>query len=332
MDAVEARETLRLCRLNLPMGGPDFAKLGQSSQADAPTPQVRTQLRPGIVRPGLRYLHIVTGIAGTSFSRRTDCRHAHTSSSGSESLLVHCGSALLDAGHSVAAVVSETPEIVAWAESRHLRSLGTVGELAEAVDLRYDFVLSIGNLHIVPAAVLHRATFGGINFHDGPLPELGGLNTPAWAILRGNREHGVTWHWMTETVDAGSIIIAPRFRIAEDETALTLNARCFDSAIECFPAVLAALRLDHPTTNQQGPPPRELISGKRRPAAAGALDWRRPAAELSALVRALDFGQYANPLCLPKASHRRHPTRGAPAAGAGAVVGSRPRNPAGGGG
>ncbi len=45
---------------------------------------------------------------------------------GSESLLVHCGSALLDAGHSVAAVVSETPEIVAWAESRQLRQLATV--------------------------------------------------------------------------------------------------------------------------------------------------------------------------------------------------------------
>ena len=48
-------------------------------------------------------------------------------------------------------------------------------------------------------------------------------------------------------------------------------------------------------------PPLELIRGSARPAAAGALDWRRPAAELSALVRALDYGQYANPLCLPKA-------------------------------
>ena len=220
---------------------------------------------------------------------------------GNESLLVHCGDALLDAGHSVAAVVSETPEIVAWAESRRLPGLSTVRALAEAADLRYDFVLSIGNLDIIPAAVLRRATVGGINFHDGPLPDLGGLNTPAWAILRGNPEHGVTWHWMTEKVDAGAIITARRFRIAEDETALTLNARCFDAAIESFPAVLAVLRLDHPASNQHGSPPRELISGKRRPPAAGALDWRRPAAELSALVRALDYGQYANPLCLPKA-------------------------------
>ena len=143
---------------------------------------------------------------------------------GNESLLVHCGSALLDAGHSVACVVSKSPEIVAWAESRQLPLLGTMRELAEAAELRYDFVLSIGNLDIVPPTVLRRASGGGINFHDGPLPELGGLNTPAWAILLGNREHGVTWHWMTDAVDAGASIVQRRFRIAEDETALTLNA------------------------------------------------------------------------------------------------------------
>jgi hypothetical protein len=33
----------------------------------------------GIVRPQVRYLHIVTGLAKTSFIRRIDCRDARTS-------------------------------------------------------------------------------------------------------------------------------------------------------------------------------------------------------------------------------------------------------------
>ena len=70
---------------------------------------------------------------------------------GSESLLVHCGSALLDAGHSVAAVVSETPEIAAWAESRQLR-VATLTELEADTALPFDLLFSIGNLSIVPAA------------------------------------------------------------------------------------------------------------------------------------------------------------------------------------
>ena len=80
---------------------------------------------------------------------------------------------------------------------------------------------------------------------------MGGLNTPAWAILRGHAEHGITWHWMTDAVDAGRIIAQRRFRIADDETALTLNARCFDAAIEQPPRSTAELRCD-PT----GPPTR----------------------------------------------------------------------------
>ena len=183
---------------------------------------------------------------------------------GSESLLVHCGSALLDAGHSVAAVVSETPEIAAWAESRQLR-VATLAELEADTALPFDLLFSIGNLSIVPPAVLRRAKLGGINFHDGPLPEMGGLNTPAWAILRGNAEHAITWHWMTDAVDAGRIIAQRRFRIAQDETALTLNARCFDAAISSLPEVLSALRSD-PPANKTGMPPLELIRGSARPA------------------------------------------------------------------
>jgi hypothetical protein len=38
-----------------------------------------------------------------------------------------------------------------------------------------------------------------------------------------------------------------------------------------------------------------------RPRAQGALDWGQSAEELSALVRGLDYGPYANPLSLPKA-------------------------------
>src|SRR5690606_39195026 len=38
----------------------------------------------------------------------------------------------------------------------------------------------------------------------------------------------------------------------------------------------------------------------RRPAAAQIVAWKRPAEEIEALVRALDFGRYANPLGLPK--------------------------------
>ncbi|HWI79594.1 MAG TPA: AMP-binding protein, partial [Ramlibacter sp.] len=45
---------------------------------------------------------------------------------------------------------------------------------------------------------------------------------------------------------------------------------------------------------------RSYFSRARRPDALGTLDFSRPASELCALVRGLDFGTYANPLARPK--------------------------------
>ncbi|MFN8455666.1 MAG: hypothetical protein U0401_13535 [Anaerolineae bacterium] len=59
---------------------------------------------------------------------------------------------------------------------------------------------------------------------------------------------------------------------------------------------------------------RAIFSLHQRPAAGGMLNWQNSAATLDALVRALDFGPYPNPLGLPKmalpdefvlVSHRR---------------------------
>ena len=211
---------------------------------------------------------------------------------------MHCGNALLEAGHSIAAVISDTPEIVAWAAGIGLRQHDAFDGVG---DIPFDFLMSIGNLHRVPPAVLRRAAVGGINFHDGPLPDLGGLNTPAWAIIEGRAEHGVTWHWMTDSVDAGAILAERRFRVATDETALTLNARCFAAGIESFADVLAGIAEDSLPRNRSETPPHEMRRRADRPIAAGAIDWRRPARELCSLVRGLDYGPYGNPLCLAKA-------------------------------
>ena len=74
-----------------------------------------------------------------------------------------------------------------------------------------------------------------INFHDGPLPGYAGLNVTTWALLAGEREHAITWHLMTSDVDGGEIVAAEHFPIADDETAFSLNARCYEAALASFP-------------------------------------------------------------------------------------------------
>ena len=41
----------------------------------------------------------------------------------------------------------------------------------------------------------------------------------SWALLEGEREHAVTWHLMTETVDAGDVVTEERFAVDPEESA-----------------------------------------------------------------------------------------------------------------
>ncbi|MCU0621300.1 MAG: LLM class flavin-dependent oxidoreductase [Gemmatimonadales bacterium] len=219
---------------------------------------------------------------------------------GDESLLAHCGEALLRAGHGIVGVATQSADLAAWAERAGLPRVELLADGPRA-DMSFDVLFSIGNRRLLPAATLERARVAAINFHDGPLPEHGGLNVPAWAIMLRATEHGVAWHRMTARADAGAVVAQRRFPIAPDETTLTLNTRCFEAGIESFGEVLAALADGTLPAAPQGRAPLRLSRRDDRPPAAGTLDWRRPAAELCALVRGLDHGAYANPITTAKA-------------------------------
>jgi natural product biosynthesis luciferase-like monooxygenase protein len=220
---------------------------------------------------------------------------------GDESLLAQCGQVLLDRGDTIAGVVTRAPEIRSWAEGKGIRVEPWGSDLAERLTgLSFDWLLSIANLTLIPERVLGLAGRGAVNFHDGPLPAYAGVNAPVWAILNGAREHGVTWHRIAPGIDKGGILEQRIFPIAADETALTLNTKCFAAAIESFPDLAARLEEGTPEGAAQDLSRRSYFARDRRPEAGALLDLARPAAELSALVRGLDHAAYWNPLALPK--------------------------------
>lgn len=93
-------------------------------------------------------------------------------------------------------------------------------------------MLSIANLRVLPDALLAVGRSGAINFHDGPLPRYAGLHATTWALLAHERTHGVTWHLVEGGIDEGRVLVQREVPIAEDETALTLNAKCYAAGIE----------------------------------------------------------------------------------------------------
>jgi natural product biosynthesis luciferase-like monooxygenase protein len=219
---------------------------------------------------------------------------------GNGSLLIQCAQAWMDAGHAIVCIATRSADVVAWAEAQGvvLVHLDRAADL-QLPDVPFDYLFSVANLQVLPARIVSSARTLALNFHDGPLPRYAGLNATAWALIDRQPEHGVTWHEMTDKVDAGRIARQARFAIGPADTALSLNARCYEEGLACFRDIILDITRDALTLTPQAGP-RSYFGRHQRPDALATLDFTRPAADLAALVRALDFGGYANPLVRPK--------------------------------
>ena len=121
---------------------------------------------------------------------------------GSESLAIQCAEILLEKGLDLRAVVSAEPRITAWASAHCIATFAPGMDLAQrlrAID--HDYFLSITNLTMIGEEILALPRKAAINFHDGPLPRYAGMYTPAWALLDGATDYGITFHEMTLGAD-----------------------------------------------------------------------------------------------------------------------------------
>ncbi|MCB9591959.1 MAG: LLM class flavin-dependent oxidoreductase [Sandaracinaceae bacterium] len=220
---------------------------------------------------------------------------------GNESLLVQCAEVLRAEGHKILGVITSNPEIEAWASQARLKVLAPGKDLAERVgDEPFEWFFSIANLVVIPDEVLAKPTIGAINFHDGPLPRYAGLNATTWAILHGERTHGVTWHLIEGGIDEGDMLAQRVFELADRETALTLNTRCYELGIETFSGLVDQLGRGEIPRKAQDLSQRSYFGKHDRPPAMSTIDWNQPAHRIDALVRALDYGRYPNPIGIPK--------------------------------
>ncbi len=221
---------------------------------------------------------------------------------GADTLLLQCAEIWREAGHDLRGVATAEPRLVAWCEKNRVQVVPLGSDLAERLRQQppFDFLFAITHLELLAADVLAVPRRRAINFHDGPLPRYAGLNATSWALINREATHGITWHTMAAGVDVGDILLSAQVPIEPDDTALALNARCFETAIATFKQLVTQLAQGDLTPQPQDLTQRSYFARHRRPARAGVIDWTRPAGEIAALVRGLDFGGYRNPLLQAK--------------------------------
>jgi methionyl-tRNA formyltransferase len=209
--------------------------------------------------------------------------------------------ALVDAGHDVIAVYTRAPKPAGRGQQerrtpvnelalqldlpvRTPKSLKSEEEAQafEALDLDAAVVVSYG--HILPKRFLEAPILGCINIHGSLLPRWRGAAPIHRAILAGDAETGVTTMRMNEGLDTGAMLLAERTPISAADTAETVHDRLAELGARLIVSTLDGLlakTLDAVPQSEAGVTYAHKL-GKEE----GALDWRRPAAELERKVRA----------------------------------------------
>jgi methionyl-tRNA formyltransferase len=138
---------------------------------------------------------------------------------------------------------------------------------------------------ILKPDVLGLPPFGCLNVHASLLPRHRGVSPIQSAILAGDEVTGCTTMRIDEGVDTGDVLLSRETPILPDDTAGTLSAR-----LAAQGAALLVQTLDGVFAGTIHPRPQDAARAthtRKIRKAQGEIDWRRDAAFLSRLVRAM---------------------------------------------
>lgn len=119
---------------------------------------------------------------------------------------------------------------------------GFEAALISAIDATgADVVVLAGFMRVLSAAFVQHYMGRLLNIHPSLLPAYKGLHTHRRVLAAGEREHGVSVHFVTPELDGGPVIMQARVPVQADDTEASLSARVQRLEHRIYPAVIALL-------------------------------------------------------------------------------------------
>ena len=165
--------------------------------------------------------------------------------------------ALIDASQSssykISAVISNRPEVFGLQRAKqdkiHTLTIDhksfvsrdkfdqALGDAIEEIDP--DLIVLAGFMRILGVDFVNRFEGRILNIHPSLLPKYPGINTHQRAIDAGDKEHGVSVHFVTADLDGGPLIAQESVPILKDDTAEVLAARVLEKEHIIYPKVVS---------------------------------------------------------------------------------------------
>ncbi len=148
-----------------------------------------------------------------------------------------------------------------------------------------DFIFSFYYRNMVKSEILSIPSKGCLNLHGSLLPKYRGRCPVNWVLVHGEKETGVTLHYMTAKPDDGDIIGSKKITIHEDDTALNIFEKMGKEAKLLLDETLPQLLKGTAERTSQDHSKATYFGG--RSAKDGQIDWNKSALEIKNLIRAV---------------------------------------------
>lgn len=111
--------------------------------------------------------------------------------------------------------------------------------LVESIDVyQPDLVVLAGFMRILTPEFVQHYQGKLLNIHPSLLPKYQGLNTHQRALDAGDKEHGVSVHFVTEELDGGPVILQAKVPIFDGDDADDLASRVHEQEHRIYPLVV----------------------------------------------------------------------------------------------
>lgn len=101
-----------------------------------------------------------------------------------------------------------------------------------------DVIVLAGFMRILSPGFVQYYQGKLLNIHPSLLPKYQGLNTHQRAIDAGDKEHGVSVHFVTEELDGGPVVLQAKVPVFEGDTSDDLAARVHEQEHRIYPLVV----------------------------------------------------------------------------------------------
>ena len=139
---------------------------------------------------------------------------------------------------------------------------------------------------ILPKDVLDLPQEGCINVHYSLLPKYRGASPVTWAILKGERETGVSTMRLVEKMDAGPILLQEKLPIDSEETTGSLTAKLAPMGSRLLLETIRQLKEGSLRARPQDETSATHASMLKKE--DGKIDWQRSAEAIERAVRAFN--------------------------------------------